>query len=43
VDHLRSLADIGVTGCVLSIVDGYDLDAIGAVGEAVSKVAFKER
>jgi alkanesulfonate monooxygenase SsuD/methylene tetrahydromethanopterin reductase-like flavin-dependent oxidoreductase (luciferase family) len=43
VDRLRSLADIGVTGCVLSIIDGYDLDAIGAVGEAMSEVAYKER
>jgi alkanesulfonate monooxygenase SsuD/methylene tetrahydromethanopterin reductase-like flavin-dependent oxidoreductase (luciferase family) len=42
VDHLGSLADIGVSGCVLSIVDGYDPDAIAAVGKAMSEVTFDE-
>jgi alkanesulfonate monooxygenase SsuD/methylene tetrahydromethanopterin reductase-like flavin-dependent oxidoreductase (luciferase family) len=41
-DHLRSLADVGVSGWVLSIVDGYDPEAIAAVGEAASAVAFSD-
>ena len=40
VDDLATLAGIGVTGCVLSIAAGSDPDAIGAVGKAVSGVAF---
>ena len=42
-DHLRSLAEIGVTGCIVSLADGYDADAIAAAGKAASAVAFGER
>jgi alkanesulfonate monooxygenase SsuD/methylene tetrahydromethanopterin reductase-like flavin-dependent oxidoreductase (luciferase family) len=42
VDHLRSLADVGVSGCVLSIADGHDPGAVAAAGEAVSEVVFRE-
>jgi alkanesulfonate monooxygenase SsuD/methylene tetrahydromethanopterin reductase-like flavin-dependent oxidoreductase (luciferase family) len=41
-DHLRSLAAIGVAGCVVSLADGYHPDAITAAGKAVSAVAFGE-
>ena len=42
-DHLRSLAEIGVTGCIVSLADGYDADAIAAAGKAASAVTFGER
>lgn len=41
-DQLRAMADIGVSGCVLSLVDGYDPNAIGAAGKALLEAAFKE-
>jgi alkanesulfonate monooxygenase SsuD/methylene tetrahydromethanopterin reductase-like flavin-dependent oxidoreductase (luciferase family) len=40
--RLRALADIGVTGCVVSLADGYDASTIAAAGEAVSR-AFSQR
>ncbi|HWE70242.1 MAG TPA: LLM class flavin-dependent oxidoreductase [Acidimicrobiales bacterium] len=39
-DELAALARIGVTGCVVAIAGGSDPDVIGAVGKAVSGVAF---
>jgi alkanesulfonate monooxygenase SsuD/methylene tetrahydromethanopterin reductase-like flavin-dependent oxidoreductase (luciferase family) len=40
-DHLRAMAELGVAGCVISLADGYDADAITAAGKAVSEVAFE--
>jgi hypothetical protein len=40
--HLRTLAEIGITGCVLSVTDTHDDEAIAALGKAVSAVAFDE-
>ncbi len=41
-DHLRAMAEIGVTGCVVSVEDGDDARAVAAAGKAVSAVAFGE-
>jgi alkanesulfonate monooxygenase SsuD/methylene tetrahydromethanopterin reductase-like flavin-dependent oxidoreductase (luciferase family) len=41
--HLRALAEIGATGCVVSVEDGYDAAAVAAAGKALSAVAFGER
>lgn len=41
--HLRALAEIGITGCVVSVEDGDDPAAISAAGQAVSAVAFGQR
>ncbi len=42
-DHLRSMAEIGVTGCVVLLPDGYHPDAIAAAGKAAAAVEFGER
>jgi alkanesulfonate monooxygenase SsuD/methylene tetrahydromethanopterin reductase-like flavin-dependent oxidoreductase (luciferase family) len=41
--HLRAMAEIGVTGCVVSVDDGDDAGAVAAAGKAVSAVAFGRR
>jgi alkanesulfonate monooxygenase SsuD/methylene tetrahydromethanopterin reductase-like flavin-dependent oxidoreductase (luciferase family) len=41
--HVRALADIGVTGCVVSVEDGYDAASVAAAGKALSAVAFGQR
>ncbi|MGH9097439.1 MAG: hypothetical protein ACRDWB_08445, partial [Acidimicrobiales bacterium] len=41
--HCRAMAEIGVTGCVVTVEDGDDPDAVAAAGQAVSAVGFGER
>jgi len=36
--RLRAMADLGVTGCVFSLADGYDANVIAVAGEAASGV-----
>jgi alkanesulfonate monooxygenase SsuD/methylene tetrahydromethanopterin reductase-like flavin-dependent oxidoreductase (luciferase family) len=40
-DQVRAISEMGITGCVVSIADGYDPDTIRATGEALSDVTFE--